>query len=193
MADIVNYVLFDFWELEGDPRISTYPFFTGGPWFTWSLIAFYAYFVKYLGPSLMKNREPFVLKYPILLYNIGMIFLNAFFFYEIVVRYRFGIDMNMWNFKKLDSNDTSPQAMRVVWLSVLFLVSKYLDLIETVFFVLRKKQNQISNLHVYHHSAVPLLVHAFAKISAAGGPGTMFPFLNCFIHIGKFSPFLLNI
>lgn len=28
---------------------------------------------------------------------------------------------------------------------------KILDLLETIFFVLRKKQNQVSFLHVYHH------------------------------------------
>ena len=187
MAETMNYILFDFWELEGDPRISSYPFFNGGPWLTWSIIGFYIYFVKSLGPSLMKNRDPFVLKYPILFYNIGMIFLNAFFFYEIVYTFRFGIDMNMWNFSRPDFKDTSPKTMKIVTLSYLFLISKFLDLIETVFFVLRKKHNQISNLHVYHHSAVPILVHCFAKISSSGGPGAMFPFLNCFIHIGEWT------
>ncbi|PRD25122.1 UNVERIFIED_CONTAM: Elovl7 [Trichonephila clavipes] len=35
----------------------------------------------------------------------------------------------------------------------LYLV-KYLELLDTIFFVLRKKYNQISFLHVFHHSAV---------------------------------------
>ena len=123
MAETLNYVLFDFWELEGDPRIASYPLFKGGPWLAWSLIAFYVYFVKKLGPSLMKNREPFVLKYPILLYNIGMIFLNSYFFYEMVVNYRFGIDMNMWRLVRPEFDSTSPKTMKIVHLSFLFLIS----------------------------------------------------------------------
>lgn len=33
-------------------------------------------------------------------------------------------------------------------------VFKIIDLLDTVFFVLRKKNNQVSFLHVYHHVAV---------------------------------------
>lgn len=184
--DTIQYYLFDFWEVEGDPRISQYPFFHGGPWKAWSIIAFYVYFVKSLGPALMKNREALNLRPLILAYNLIMILVNSYFFYEIVVTYRFGIDMNMYNFERPDPSDHSPKTMHIVRLCFLFLLSKYADLIETVFFVLRKKNNQISTLHTYHHSIVPILVHMFAKISPSGGPGTMFPFLNCFIHIGKY-------
>lgn len=35
-----------------------------------------------------------------------------------------------------------------------YVYNKYLDLLDTVIFVLRKKQNQITFLHVYHHCAV---------------------------------------
>ena len=179
-------MLHDFWEAEGDPRIATYPLFKGGPLTAWSIIGFYVYFVKSLGPALMKNREPMNLRHLILVYNMFMITINAYFFYEMVVQYRFGIDMNMYNFSRPPPDDYSSKTMHTVYLCYLFLLSKYLDLVETVFFVFRKKHNQISNLHVYHHSVVPILVHLFAKISPAGGPGTMFPFLNTFIHISKY-------
>ena len=55
-ADI-KYYFHDFWEIEGDPRIGNRLFFRGGPWTVWSIIAFYVYFVKKLGPQLMKNRN----------------------------------------------------------------------------------------------------------------------------------------
>lgn len=123
--------------------MSQYPLFHGGPWKAWSIIAFYVYFVKKLGPALMKNREPFNLRAPILAYNLLMILVNSYFFYEIVVNYRFGIDMKMYDFERPDQNDHSPKTMHLVRLCFLFLLSKYADLIETVFFVLRKKDNQI--------------------------------------------------
>lgn len=186
--ETVNYVLFDFWELEGDPRIGHYPLYQGGPWIAYSIIAFYVYFVKSLGPALMKNRKPMNLRRIILAYNLFMISINAYFFYQMVWVYNFGIDMNMLNFDRpKDTSDHSPKTLHTVRLCFLFLISKYLDLIETVFFVLRKKHNQVSNLHVYHHSVVPVLVHMFTKISPSGGPGTVFPFLNTFIHVGKSS------
>ncbi|OTF73628.1 hypothetical protein BLA29_002364, partial [Euroglyphus maynei] len=78
--------------------------------------------------------------------------------------------------------DYSPRTMHVCLLSYLYLLSKYLDLLETIFFVLRKKFNQITSLHVYHHAIVPILVHMFIKVSPNGGPGAMFPLLNTFIH-----------
>ena len=35
-----------------------------------------------------------------------------------------------------------------------FYISKILELFDTLFFVLRKKNNQISFLHVYHHATM---------------------------------------
>ena len=41
-----------------------------------------------------------------------------------------------------------PQISRGVHL---YFIVKVVDLLDTVFFVLRKKQNQVTFLHVYHH------------------------------------------
>lgn len=41
---------------------------------------------------------------------------------------------------------------RAVWL---YYICKITELLDTVFFVLRKKQNQITFLHVYHHTLMP--------------------------------------
>ncbi|CAG2105410.1 unnamed protein product [Medioppia subpectinata] len=164
----------------------------GGPWTTWSLIAFYVYFVKDLGPKLMKNVEPFGLRHLMLFYNFAMILVNGWFFYQIVVVFNFGLDLNLFNFEKPDSRDTSPKTLAIIRLSYLFFISKLVDLIETIFFVLRKKHNQISNLHVYHHSVVPLMTHLSIKICPLGGPGTMFPLLNCLVHIVMYTYYLLS-
>lgn len=44
---------------------------------------------------------------------------------------------------------------------------KVVELIETVFFVLRKKDNQVSFLHVYHHVGTLMIVWMGVKF--AGG------------------------
>lgn len=188
--EAVKYYMFDFWEKESDPSINEYFLMRGGPWVAISVVSAYVYFVTKLGPALMKNREPFQLKKPILIYNSFMTLVNLYFFYEIVVNFRLGIDMNMYNFNRparIAPQNRTPKELRVVHLGYLFLLSKYMDLVETVFFVLRKKYNQVSALHVYHHSAVPLLVYIFIKVSPTGGPGCVFPFLNTFIHVSKYS------
>lgn len=59
-----------------------------------------------------------------------------------------------------------------------------------IFFVLRKKNNQITNLHVIHHSIMPVLCWIGMKFYA-GGSVTFFSLLNCFIHAVMYGYYLL--
>ena len=45
----------------------------------------------------------------------------------------------------------SRAAIRIMQLQYSYTLLKFLDLLDTVFFVLRKKDNQVTFLHVYHH------------------------------------------
>lgn len=45
------------------------------------------------------------------------------------------------------------QIARAVWL---YYMAKIIELLDTVFFVLRKKNSQVSFLHLYHHSLMPV-------------------------------------
>lgn len=40
---------------------------------------------------------------------------------------------------------------------------KLVELLDTVFFVLRKKQNQVSFLHVYHHTIMAVFTWGYLK------------------------------
>lgn len=51
-------------------------------------------------------------------------------------------------------NETAMRMLRFVWYTFLL---KMVELVETVFFILRKKYNQVSKLHVYHHVSTFLL------------------------------------
>ena len=56
-----------------------------------------------------------------------------------------------------------------------------LDLADTIFFVLRKKANQVTPLHVTHHSIMPFtawVAFKYAPIPASG----MVLILNTFVH-----------
>lgn len=59
-----------------------------------------------------------------------------------------------------------------------------------IFFVLRKKNDHISTLHVIHHGIMPLSVWFGVKFTP-GGHSTFFGFLNTFVHIIMYSYYLI--
>lgn len=57
-------------------------------------------------------------------------------------------------------NNTSVNGRKEAYGTYFYYSLKVLDLVDTVFFVLRKKTTQISFLHVYHHGIVLLATYA---------------------------------
>lgn len=53
----------------------------------------------------------------------------------------------------------------------LYFLAKISELLDTVFFVLRKKERQISFLHMYHHTVMPMISWGATKYYP-GGHGT---------------------
>ena len=62
-----------------------------------------------------------------------------------------------------------------------FYMSKFIELCDTLFFILRKKNNQITFLHVFHHGIMPVSWWFGVKF-VPGGFGTVHALLNSFIH-----------
>jgi hypothetical protein len=115
----------------------------------------YLLLVMKILPEFMKNRKPYTLRGPILVFNTIMVITNAYFFYEIVRGIEYG--RRFLDFKYPDRSDYSEKTLRELNLGWYGWMSRFADMLDTVFFVLRKKNNQITFLHVYHHTAVPLL------------------------------------
>jgi elongation of very long chain fatty acids protein 7 len=68
---------------------------------------------------------------------------------------------------------------------------KIVDLIETTFFCFRKKSDQVSFLHVYHHITTML----FSWISCKYIGGGMFAFsivINAYVHLLMYTYYLLS-
>ena len=63
-----------------------------------------------------------------------------------------------------------------------FYISKFIDFFDTIFFVLRKKNNQITMLHIIHHGLLPMSVWPGVRFTS-GGQATFFAFLNTLVHI----------
>ena len=60
-----------------DKRVGSW-FLMSSPWPTLSACIFYLIFMRVIGPRLMKDREPFDLKKPMIVYNIFQIFFNVY-------------------------------------------------------------------------------------------------------------------
>ncbi|XP_023023657.2 very long chain fatty acid elongase 7 [Leptinotarsa decemlineata] len=148
--------------------------------------ASYIYIVKYLGPKLMENRKPFNIKKILLVYNTLQIFLNAFICYKACNI----MAPNLFGCGKINYS-TDEQGLSELSISLQFLSLKILDLMDTVFFVLRKSYRQVNFLHVYHHVAMILCLWIGARFFP-GGVGMWLVIVNGFVHVLMFTYYLLT-
>lgn len=73
----------------------------------------------------------------------------------------------------------------------IFLYSRILELIDTLWICLRKKNRQISFLHVFHHSFVLLMTWFYFRL-APGGSSAMFPIVNGMVHSVMYTYYILS-
>lgn len=66
-----------------------------------------------------------------------------------------------------------------------------IELLDTIFFVLRRKDRQITFLHVYHHTGMPLISWLVVKYYP-GGHLTFYPMINSMVHIVMYTYYLLS-
>lgn len=188
-STMFRYIYYDYWEENADPRTAHYPLISNGPDQVLAIISGYLVLVTIIGPWFMRNRPAYVMKGPMLLYNTLMVVCNAYFFLFTL----FNIDNGrvFLNFKSPNMNDTSPQTLKQLSVGYLCYLSKFLDLMDTVFFVLRKSDRQITFLHLYHHSFVPILGWMSFKIAPQIPVLKLFLLLNCLIHTIMYSYYAL--
>lgn len=141
-------------------------------------IAAYLGVVRY-GPYLMKDRQPFKLQWLLVLYNFSLVLLSAYMMFEFLMasieaRYSLTCQMVDYSYK--------PSALRMLFACWLYYFSKYIELADTVFFILRKKTSQISVLHVYHHAAT-VFVCWVGLSYVPGGQNFLQPLLNSGVHV----------
>ncbi|GAB1298541.1 Elongation of very long chain fatty acids protein 7 [Apodemus speciosus] len=132
------------------------------------ILGLYVYFVTSLGPKLMENRKPFELKKAMITFVMS----------GWGTGYSFRCDIVDYS--------QSPRAMRMVHTCWLYYFSKFIELLDTIFFVLRKKNSQVTFLHVFHHTIMPWTWWFGVKF-AAGGLGTFHAFLNTAVHVVMYS------
>ncbi|KAL1464750.1 hypothetical protein WDU94_004368 [Cyamophila willieti] len=83
-----------------------------------------------------------------------------------------------------------PRTIRMAGVCWWYFISKFSEFSDTFFFVMRKKQNQVSTLHVIHHGVMPMSVWFGVKFTP-GGHSTFFGLLNTFVHIVMYAYYFL--
>lgn len=184
----LEYVYQGFWDQYGDPRVKSYPLLGGGPWPVLSMCLTYLYLVKVLGPRLMRDRKPFDLKNPIRVYNAFMVLMNLYGVVKACQIFNYGLDI--WGCQPINHSATDKKSLDIIRLGYIFIISRFIEFFDTICFTLRKKYNQVSGFHVFHHFSVPIAVWFFLKF-APGGNSAIFPFLNSIIHTVMYGYYLL--
>lgn len=190
MALIMRYIdsMQRYMDSNGDPRTRDWPMMSS-PFPTLVVCLSYGYFVKVIGPKLMENRKPFNLRYTLILYNFIQVIFSAWLFYEIAIS---GWLTGHYNFRcqPVDYSN-SPRTLRMVHACWWYYFSKFTEFFDTFFFVLRKKNSQVSTLHVIHHGCMPMSVWFGVKFTP-GGHSTFFGLLNTFVHIVMYTYYLFS-
>ncbi|XP_059146317.1 elongation of very long chain fatty acids protein 4-like [Physella acuta] len=148
--------------------------------------------VVWQGPKLMQHRRPVDLKGIIIVYNIVMVFVSAFIcfggIYAIVCIGGLKVfcegSNNTFNF------DDEKRRYYYVNLAWLFFISKLVEFLDTVFFIVRKKNNHVSFLHVYHHTTTALFTWTGLKFFT-GGNNIVYGVVNSFIHVVMYTYYAL--
>lgn len=176
-----------FWHFKGKYDFVDNWFLMGSPYPILAITAMYLLFVLKIGPDYMKSRRPFQLKHTLLLYNAFQVFVSAYMVNECIkVIHEVGV---------LHSScltDTNEDKHRLGTLMYYYFACKISELLDTVLFVLRKKQNQVTFLHVYHHALMAFNGWVFLKYE----PGYWLLFLgtmNSFVHTVMYTYYGLSV
>uniref|UniRef100_A0A665WUH4 Elongation of very long chain fatty acids protein n=1 Tax=Echeneis naucrates TaxID=173247 RepID=A0A665WUH4_ECHNA len=137
--------------------------------------------IIWAGPKLMAKRQPVNLKAVLIGYNFAMVCLSAYMFYEFTASSwlsRYSLLCQPVDYSG------SPLAMRMARVCWWFYFSKVIELSDTVsiFFILRKKNNQLTFLHVYHHATMIFNWWAGVKY-VAGGQSFLIGLINSLVHV----------
>jgi len=165
---------------QADPRAEVYPFL-GSPDKMLYAIGVYL-FVVIQGPKWMSTFKPFQLRNAIIVYNFAMVILSTLIsLASLNGMFRVGYSIYCDSLEKYQY--TSDQEVEYYYVTIgwVFFMSKIVEFLDTIFFILRKKNSQITFLHVYHHSMMTVFTWLGVKF-LPGGTNIIYPFLNSFIH-----------
>lgn len=163
---------------QADPRCEGYPLLES----PYKMLAFTSTYllIVLLGPKVMANRKPFDLRKTIVVYNFFCVLLSLFIFsLTCVAIYKVGgYSIACDSMAKYQS-----EGLDYVFVDIgyIFFLSKIVEYWDTIFFILRKKNRQITFLHVYHHATMTVFTWLGVKF-LPGSSNIVYPLFNSLIH-----------
>ncbi|QRY18893.1 ORF-23 [Teiidae poxvirus 1] len=166
------------WALKiRDKRLDDWPLMNSP--FPTLLISCSYLLAVYYGPRFMLNRKPFTLRYVLIVYNFAMVCLNSYILRELLI----SSTARGYSYicQPIDYSDNvyEVRIAKALWW---YYISKGIEYLDTIFFIMRKKFNHVSFLHVYHHCTMFTLGWIGIKWFA-GGQAFFAAQLNSFIHV----------
>lgn len=144
-----------------------------------TIIGVYLLLVLKWGPKWMENRQPFKLHFLIKCYNLLQV---AICLYLSIEAYRHTFARGYSIFCEPVDYSMDPTAYKIARLGHYYFLTKVMDLLDTIFFVLKKKNSHVSFLHVYHHSGMVALTWIGTKYFS-GGHSVFTGLINCCVHV----------
>nr|WNR62018.1 elongation of very long chain fatty acids protein elovl2/5 [Platynereis dumerilii] len=149
------------------------------------LTALYLAFIKF-GPRFMKNREPFKLQNFMVFYNLGLVALSVYMVLEMWFSMKAVGVTTMGCAPYNDETRKHPGARRVAAVMWWYFFSKAIEFIDTILMVLRKKEAQITFLHVFHHASM-FNIWWWVVLFIPGGCSWFGSCLNSLVHVFMYS------
>lgn len=190
MSGIVQTVVSNYHDIiretKVDPMVDSW-FLMGSPFPVLSILAVYLWFVLKAGPAFMASRKPFDLTPILILYNGYQV---LFSLWLSTMPLRVNAIPYLLKHGCQPSEQHNPFTIAVSNGAWWYFFSKVIELLDTVFFVLRKKQNQVSFLNVYHHTITCLFSWCYLKY-LPGEQGVVIGFLNSVVHVVLYTYYLI--
>ncbi|KAJ4448783.1 hypothetical protein ANN_00174 [Periplaneta americana] len=206
-------------SLKANPEVHNW-LFMKGPLPVICIVAAYLIFVLKVGPDFMAKRKPYNLQAILVVYNLFLALYSLFIVikYFAVGGISYAVYDGLCKPKVVSEDflrnvSTLPTKLKVI-LQITFVrdrvylllsaqnqyaiaditwwyfMGKVFELADTVFFVLRKKHQQVTFLHVYHHSALILVVWYIYKYIPCEQASVCL-FVNSVVHIFMYGYYML--
>jgi len=148
------------------------------PWITITCIILYQTLIP-VGQVIMRNRVSWNINAFMAVYNLALVALSAYMCIEcciVALQSNYSLACQ----RVLDTD--SPLGLRMANVLWWYYISKLFEFMDTIAMVLRKKNNQVTFLHKYHHGSMFLLWWIQVR-HTPGGQATVGVVLNSFVHV----------
>lgn len=141
---------------SGDSRVQSWPL-VNTPFPTMAICLSYAFFVNKIGPKLMESRSPLNIRWLMVSYNLIMVVLSSYLFYGLGIYGWFPGRSNSYDYRcqPVDFSN-SKDAIGMATFAWYYYITKFIEFADTMFFIMRKKFDHVSTLHIVHHGIMPM-------------------------------------